>query len=91
MKIVRKSPDGWRFVHALIRDAALQSFLPSELRQRHRALAEWYEANERGRKRMRSSLGTGQRPMNRPDESITWKPPQPTRYRRAPKRRRPLS
>ena len=48
MKIVRKSPDGWRFVHALIRDAALQSFLPSELRQRHRALAEWYEANERG-------------------------------------------
>ena len=48
MKILRKSRKGWRFVHALIRDAALQSFLPSELRQRHRALAEWYEANERG-------------------------------------------
>jgi class 3 adenylate cyclase/tetratricopeptide (TPR) repeat protein len=47
MKIVRKSRDGWRFVHGLIRDAALQSLLPSELRQRHRALAEWYEANER--------------------------------------------
>jgi len=46
MKIVRKSRDGWRFVHGLIRDAALQSLLPSELRQRHRALAEWYEANE---------------------------------------------
>jgi class 3 adenylate cyclase/tetratricopeptide (TPR) repeat protein len=48
MKIVRKSPEGWQFSHALIRDAALQSLLPSELRHRHRALAEWYEANERG-------------------------------------------
>jgi class 3 adenylate cyclase/tetratricopeptide (TPR) repeat protein len=48
MKIIKRSREGWQFVHALIRDAALQSFLPSELRQRHRALAEWYEANETG-------------------------------------------
>jgi class 3 adenylate cyclase/tetratricopeptide (TPR) repeat protein len=48
MKIVRKTSEGWRFAHALIRDAALQSLLPSELRERHRALAEWYEANGRG-------------------------------------------
>ena len=48
MKIVGKTREGWRFVHVLIRDAALQSFLPSELRQRHRAVAEWYEASDRG-------------------------------------------
>jgi class 3 adenylate cyclase len=48
MKIVRKSSEGWRFVHVLIRDAALQSLLLSELRERHRALAQWHEANETG-------------------------------------------
>lgn len=48
MKIVRKGSAGWRFLHVLIRDAALQSFLPSELRERHRALAEWHEANRAG-------------------------------------------
>src|SRR4029450_8993743 len=30
----------------VIRDLARQSLLPSELRQRHRALAEWYEERE---------------------------------------------
>jgi class 3 adenylate cyclase/tetratricopeptide (TPR) repeat protein len=45
-KVIEASPEGWRFGHALIREMALQSFLPSELRQRHRALAEWYETYE---------------------------------------------
>ncbi|MGY1786400.1 AAA family ATPase [Geodermatophilus sp. SYSU D00698] len=43
-KVIAAHPEGWRFVHALIRDVAQQSLLPSELRQRHRALAEWYES-----------------------------------------------
>ncbi|MGY1603659.1 AAA family ATPase [Geodermatophilus sp. SYSU D00815] len=47
-KVVTAAPDGWQFVHALLRDVARQSFLPSELRQRHRALAEWYEAHDPG-------------------------------------------
>ena len=45
-KVIEASSEGWRFSHTLIRDLAQQSFLPSELRQRHRALAEWYEAHE---------------------------------------------
>jgi class 3 adenylate cyclase/tetratricopeptide (TPR) repeat protein len=45
-KVIEAQPNGWRFTHTLIRDVALQSFLPSALRQRHRALAEWYEAHE---------------------------------------------
>jgi class 3 adenylate cyclase/tetratricopeptide (TPR) repeat protein len=45
-KVIEEQPDGWRFTHTLIRDVARQSFLPSALRQRHRALAEWYEAQE---------------------------------------------
>jgi class 3 adenylate cyclase/tetratricopeptide (TPR) repeat protein len=44
--VIAAQPDGWRFSHALIRDVARQSFLPSALRQRHRALAEWYETHE---------------------------------------------
>ena len=47
IKVIEAEPDGWRFARALIRDVARQSFLPSELRQRHRALAEWYEAHRR--------------------------------------------
>ncbi|HLM06674.1 MAG TPA: AAA family ATPase [Blastococcus sp.] len=46
-KVIALKPDGWRFAHALIRDVARQSFLPSELRQGHRALAEWYEKHDR--------------------------------------------
>ncbi len=45
-KVVEVRQDGWRFAHTLIRDLARQSLLPSELRQRHRALAEWYETHE---------------------------------------------
>src|SRR5215213_9239776 len=45
-KVIEAQPDGWQFTHTLIRDVASQSFLPSALRQRHRALAEWYEAQE---------------------------------------------
>ena len=45
-KVIEASSEGWRFSHTLIRDLAEQSFVPSELRQRHRALAEWYEAHE---------------------------------------------
>ena len=45
-KVVEAGAEGWRFAHILIRDLAQQSLLPSELRQRHRALAEWYEARE---------------------------------------------
>jgi class 3 adenylate cyclase/tetratricopeptide (TPR) repeat protein len=45
-KVIESSAEGWRFSHTLIRDLAQQSFPPSELRQRHRALAEWYEAKE---------------------------------------------
>ena len=45
-KVVERGVEGWRFAHTLIRDLAQQSLLPSELRQRHRALAEWYEARE---------------------------------------------
>jgi tetratricopeptide (TPR) repeat protein len=45
-KVIETGAEGWRFAHTLIRDLAQQSLLPSELRQRHRALAEWYEARE---------------------------------------------
>jgi len=45
-KVVEARSDGWRFAHTLIRDLARQSLLPSDLRQRHRALAEWYETHE---------------------------------------------
>ena len=47
-KVFDIGPEGWRFAHALIKDAAVQSVPPSELRLRHRALAEWYEAQEAG-------------------------------------------
>jgi class 3 adenylate cyclase/tetratricopeptide (TPR) repeat protein len=45
-KVIEASGEDWRFSHILIRDLAQQSFPPSELRQRHRALAEWYDAHE---------------------------------------------
>jgi class 3 adenylate cyclase/tetratricopeptide (TPR) repeat protein len=44
--VIQAEPDGWRFTHALLRDVVKQSFLPSELRERHRALATWYESHE---------------------------------------------
>lgn len=43
LKVVESAGGDWRFQHALIRDVAGQSMPPSELRQRHRMLAEWYE------------------------------------------------
>jgi class 3 adenylate cyclase/tetratricopeptide (TPR) repeat protein len=45
-KVIETQPEGWRFTRTVIRDVVQQSFLPSELRQRHRALAEWYEAQD---------------------------------------------
>jgi class 3 adenylate cyclase/tetratricopeptide (TPR) repeat protein len=45
-KVIETGPEGWRFAHILIRDLVGRSLMPSELRQRHRALAEWYEAQE---------------------------------------------